>query len=170
MRLLFIFAVVPCLVAANTIMCPDLSTCPEGKFCCAKSAEEYECCDVGKDEKSIFPGIPIPNYDMNRTPSRKEMHHVDVCRLCSGTCCYDRCCDYTRATCCSDRVGCCPNGQQCCKRPSSTVSEWCCPKRGSCGSSYLSCYGGAGALIPAISSIGALLFLLALRGNSFLQM
>ncbi|XP_054713343.1 progranulin-like [Uloborus diversus] len=166
MQLLLIFAVVPCLVAANTIICPDLSTCPEGKTCCGKSNDAYECCDIGEDEKNIFPGIPIPNHGMNKTVSRKGQQHFDVCAFCSGTCCYDDCCEYTRATCCSDAVSCCPNGQQCCRRFGSAESEWCCPKRGSCASIYGYCYGGAGALIPAISSIGALIFLLVLRENS----
>jgi hypothetical protein len=118
--------------------CPDKSTCSGTGTCCQLQDGKYGCCpykkaDCCEDKQHCCPegyecdvqrgqcihkinGI-TQNFVPVHEPSNDKCGDGSSCPT-SNTCCQLAsggygCCPYAKATCCSDKQHCCPNGYQC---------------------------------------------------------
>ncbi|UYV61466.1 GRN, partial [Cordylochernes scorpioides] len=117
----------PSLNSSDQI-CPDKSQCPGDSTCCLMDDGTYGCCPYLCPDKTECPG------------------NTTCCLMIIGG--YG-CCPYREATCCKDKISCCPNGYSCdivrhlCQKnglsapllkklPSLNSSDQICPDKSQC--------------------------------------
>ncbi|CAL1278464.1 unnamed protein product [Larinioides sclopetarius] len=146
MNAFILLIIIPSFIAAD-ILCPDSKTsCPEGKQCCEADGV-YSCCDaedyqdVPDIRKKVYAGLEIMSGTVFENGSfsanDSTLQFGLMCDLfCSGTCCKEGCCSYSRATCCEG--GCCPKastccgGNRCCPDLKKCCRDGCCPQTATC--------------------------------------